>query len=446
MATTLTDALRLVKPGEMVVSLTDILDKLGNKITADERDQLLIAMLSPRREKVQPGDLITTDLVNQILLDISELNRKLLLLQAAQPPAKKGVLIVEPTPTTTLRIGDPLIIRGQGLLVDSLVMIEDQPLGGAFGSPDDSTLTFRAIPPLDIQGGLPTGGKSVALAVSNKLGGYSTTFVLKPILLSKPIGSMVIAVSQKPATGTKFVAGGSYTYKFKITADTKPDLNFRVAVGIGAANWSAVPAQTELFIPAAKDAGTPTVAELSVTVTIWDQAQSSDVGKLYVQLTAIEDSSFIWRSMPDEEIKVDATAVPISKLNLALSKTSAGNAAIRTNPDNSLTALIGPAGGGGGNGELQFIVTRIDGALEPGDYQVNMTKLVAFIGDGTPAKWQATIPSAPDGKVNLSGSAQPLKVSVTGQPGAPNAKLQIELTSISNPSISGADNFNVEIR
>lgn len=446
MATTLESALRLVKPGEMVVSLSDILDKLGNKITAEEKELLLIAMLSQRREKVQPGDLITTDLINQILIDISELNRKLLLLEGTQPPAKKNVHIVDPSPTTTLRIGDPLVIRGQGLLIDSLVTIEDQPLGGALGTPDGSTLTFQAIPPLDIQGGLPTGGKNVTLTVSNRLGGYSTAFVLQPILLSKPIGSMVIALSQKPITGTKFVAGGSYIYKFKITADTKPDLNFRVAVGIGAANWSAVPTQTELFIPAAKDAGTPTVAELSVTITIWDKAQAGDVGKLFIQLTAIEDSSFIWRSTPDEEIKVDATAAPIRKLNLALAKTTAGSAAIRTNADNSLTALIGLAGGGGGTGELQFIVTRIDGAMEPGDYQVNLAKLAALIGDSSPAKWQASIPGAPDGRVNLSGPAQPLRVSVTSQQGAPKAKLQIELTSIKDAMISGADNFNVEIR
>ena len=439
------DLQSLVKSGG-VFTAADLLNKLSDVLTDSQKAQLVSVLAVANNSQVRQGDLITSNFVNNIIFTVNDLNRRLLDIEAAQPPTGKLVLINEPSPTTILRIGEPLIIRGQGLLDDSLVMIENQPLGGAFGSPDDSTLSFRAIPPLDIQGGLPTGGKSVTLAVSNKLGGYSTTFVLKPILLSKPIGSMVIAVSQKPATGTKFVAGGSYTYKFKITADTKPDLNFRVAVGIGAANWNAVPTQTERFIPAAKDAGTPTVGELSVTVTIWDQAQTNDVGKLYVQLTAVEDSTFIWRSMPDEEIKVDATAAPINKLNLALSKTSAGSAAIRTNPDNSLTALIGPVGGGGGTGELQFIVTRIDGALVPGDYQVNMTKLAAFIGDGSPAKWHATISGAPDGKVNLSGSAQPLKVSVTGQPGAPNAKLQIELTSISNTSISGADNFNVEIR
>lgn len=442
MATNLTTAI----PGNMVVPLSAIIDQLKGKLNAADLNALLLAIVSKHKTQVGPGDLITADLINEILFDINDLNRRLLLLEAVQPPEWKDVFIAEPIPTTVLRIGDPLIIRGQGLLDDSLVMIEDQPLGGAVGSQDDRTLTFSAIPPLDIQGGIPSGGKNITLAVSNKLGGYSTTFVLKPIQLTKPEGRMIIAVSEKPPTGTKFVAGESYPYKFKITADTKPDSKFKVEVGIGAANWSAVSTKTEIFIPAAIDSGTPSIAQLAVTVTIWDQAKAGDIGKLFVKLTAIEDSSFVWRSMPDEEIKVDASATPIRNLNLALSKTTAGQAAIRTNQDNSLTALIGPAGGGGGTGELQVTVTRIDGALPAGDYQVDLAKLAAFIGDDLPAKWQASIPGAPDGKINLSGSAQPLRVSVTGQPGGPSVKLQVELTSISNPLISGADNFDVEIR
>jgi len=436
----------VANPGSLVVPLSAIIDQLQGKLSAADLNALLLAIVSKQKAGVAPGDLITADLMNMILNDIDDLNRRLVILEAAQPPEVKNVLIIEPSPATTLRIGDPLIIKGQGLLADSLVTIEDQPIGGAFGSPDDNTLTFHAIPPIDIKGGLPSGGKSVTLAVSNKLGGYSTTFVLKPILLDKPIGSMVIAVSSKPSEGTIFKAGGTYTYKFKITADTKPDLLFRVAVGIGAANWFAIPAQTELFIPAAKDSGTPTVAELAVTVNIWDQAQTGDEGNLYVQLTAIEDSSFIWRSTPDENITVDDPASQIRKLNLAMSETTAGNAAIRTNPDESLTALIGPASGGGGTGELNFTVTNINGAFEPGEYQVDLAKLSAFIGDSAPAQWQAEIPSAPDGKVNLSGSAQPLRVSVTGQQDAPNAKLQLELTSVKNPTTSGAAEFDIEIR
>ena len=288
----------VANPGNMVVPLSAIIDQLEGKLSAADLNALLLAIVTKQKTTVSAGDLITADLMNAILKDIDDLNQRVLTLEAAHPPGGEDVLIIEPSPSTILRIGDPLIIKGQGLLSDSLVTIEDQPLGGAFGSPDNRTLTFHAIPPIDIQGGLPSGGKSVTLAVSNKLGGYSTTFVLKPILLDKPIGSMVIAVSSKPPIGTKFEAGGTYTYKFKITADTKPDLWFRVAVGIGAANWSAKPSQSELFIPAAKDSGTPTVAELAVTVEISDQAQTGDEGNLFVQLTAVEDSSFVCPRLP----------------------------------------------------------------------------------------------------------------------------------------------------
>lgn len=435
-----------ISPGNMVVPLAAIIDRLDGKLSAADLNALLLALVSKRSSEVRPGDLITADLINSILSDIADLNRRLLLLEAGRPPAKKQVLIVSPSPTTTLRIGDPLVIRGEGLRADSLVTIQDQPLAGAFGSPDDSTLSFRAIPPLDIPGGLPSSGKNVQLAVSNELGGFSTTFLLKPFALSKPIGSMTITVSGKPAAGTKFKAGGQYVYRFKITADTKPDLSFKVAVGIGAANWTAVPSQSEIFVPAARDAGTPTVAELAVTVTIGSQAQTGDLGKLYVQLTAKDDQTFTWRSTPDEEIKVDASATPVQKLSFTLSKTAAGSAAIRTNPDNTLTALIGLVGGSGGTGELQFNVARTDGALEAGDYQVDLAKLVAFTGDSVPPKWQASIAGAPDGKVNFSGSAQPLRVSVTAKAGAPNAQLQIAMAKANDASVAGDRSFDVEVR
>ncbi len=430
-------------PGNIVVPLSAIIDQLQGKISAADLNALLLAITSTQVSEVHPGDLITVEFINGLINDIRELDRRVLLLEAGKPPTVKAVSIDEPTTTTVLRIGDPLIIRGQGLLADSLIMIENVVLAGAFGSPDDTTLTIRSIPPLDIQGGLPSAGKSVTLSVSNDLGGTTAKFILRPFVQIQPIGSMVIAQSGGPAAGTIFTRSGSYTFTFRVTADTKPDIRFLVkAEATGQPNWIVQPSQSTLFIPAAQGAGSPTIAEVSVTVGIPNNAVSGDTGKLFIRLTAETDSSFVWRSTPDVVIVIDQSSTQIQKLNLALSKTTAGFAAIRINADNSLTALIGKSDGSGGTGELQFKVTRVDGApLAAGDYQVDMAKLLNL-----PTGWSASIFGAPDGKINLSGSAQPLKVTLTAQNTAGAAKLQVALQSLSDPTVSGLGEFAIEKR
>lgn len=100
MASPLENALRIVKPGEMVVPIADILEKLGNKITATEKEQLLIAILSRRTDRVRPGDVITSDLMNQILADLADLQGRVAALEKSAPVTEKpavGVISVSYT-------------------------------------------------------------------------------------------------------------------------------------------------------------------------------------------------------------------------------------------------------------------------------------------------------------------------------------------------------------
>lgn len=65
--------IQLVRPGEMVVAVSEILDAIGNRITPEEKQKLLLAVLSRRAERVQPGELITADLFNGLLADMADL-------------------------------------------------------------------------------------------------------------------------------------------------------------------------------------------------------------------------------------------------------------------------------------------------------------------------------------------------------------------------------------
>jgi hypothetical protein len=63
-----------LNPGNVVVPLSSIIDRLRGKLSSADIDNLLAALLANRKSQVLPGDLITADLINQILQDIQDLN------------------------------------------------------------------------------------------------------------------------------------------------------------------------------------------------------------------------------------------------------------------------------------------------------------------------------------------------------------------------------------
>jgi hypothetical protein len=435
-------------PGNIVVPLSTILDQLQGKLSGPEIDALLLGIVSRRRERVGPGDLITAELMNQVLADLADLATRVARLEAGGGQApRQGVLIVHPTASTVLRVGDPLVIHGQNLLPGSVVLIENTSVAGIDGSTDNTRLTIPRIPAVDVAGGLPEAGRQVRLTVSNAAGQAVGAFVLRPFELVRPIGSMIIAPFSGPEEGTVFLPGGSYPFVFRVTADTRPDETFQVVANVGRAGWTAVPSQGEIFIPAAVDAHTPTVRSINVEVRIPATASDGETGQLHVTLASRRDPSFVWRSTPDVPIAVRAQAGATRALNLALSDTTAGQAAIRRNPDHTMTPLIGPAGGAGGMGQITLTVTRVDGtALEAGSYTVDTAELSALRGDTTPPRWQARLAGTTGNTVTLGGALDSLNIELTAQAGAPNAVLLVELTRSGDTTVSGYGEFPVELR
>jgi hypothetical protein len=433
-----------VSPGNIVVPLQAIIDQLKTKLTDAEIDAVLFAILSKRKTEVQPGELISYQLINQILTDIADLNIRVAALQVGQPPSHgQGVLIVHPTASTIVRIGEPLVIQGQNLLPNSIVLIENTSIAGVIGSIDNTRLNIASVPPIQVQGGIPEAGKQVLLKVSNGAGNGTTVFVLKPATLVQPIGSMIVAQFSGPTPGTQFTAGGTYNYTFRITADTKPDETYTVSAEIGTAGWTATPSQSEIFIPAAVNAQTPTIVTVGATVQIATNAQSGDEGNLVLRLTSKKDPTFTFRSMPDIPIAVQGTAPAVDKLNLTLSSTTAGQAAIRNNPDGSKTPLIGAQGGGGGTGDIFFTVTRVDGQqVEVGSYTVKLT----VTGDDSSPKWAAGIAGTSGDKVTLGGPSSSVGIELVAQPTAPNITLKVELAKDTDNTMTGSVTLGVERR
>ena len=432
--------------GNTFVKLSDILEQLSGTLSPSQIDDLLYSIISKRKKEVSPGDLITADLMNQVLRDLAVLEAKVAGLSAAQPDLGTGVKITEPTASTIVRVGGPLVIRGRNLLADSSVFIENQPIAEVIGSADATKLTIRQLRSLDLPRGIRDSGVRLQLLVINDAGSDSTEFTLKPGVMTKPIGKIVITPSGGPQAGTKFTKGGSYPFEFKVSADVKPAENYDVSASIGNAAWTATPELSELPIPVAADSRTPAVKSIAVTVKIADDAQSGDSGALTVTLSSKLDSSFSFTSEPAVPIAVNATAAEVPKLGLTLTDETNEAAGIRTNRDGTKTAIIGEADGSGGKGGITILVTRTDNKpFEPGDYKIDLALLKKFVGDDSTPKWSAAVPGVrADGKVKLQGAAITIPVDITAKAGAKNATMILDVVKADDATIAGHAEIKVE--
>ncbi|MER0169348.1 MAG: hypothetical protein DU489_01795 [Nitrosomonas sp.] len=153
-------------PGNIVIPLSAIIEQLQGKISSSEIDTLLLALISKRINEIKPGDLITSDLINQILADIADLNLRVAQLQSQQPATDTAVSIRNIIPSGNLTVGQEIAIEGKNFEFTN---------GNAYvsfgnkivfsfkaGSRDDRLITN--VPDL---GQLPPEGIQIPLTVSN---------------------------------------------------------------------------------------------------------------------------------------------------------------------------------------------------------------------------------------------------------------------------------------
>ena len=222
MASTLESALRLVKPGEMVVSITDILNQLGNKITDAEKQQLLIAILSPRREYVQPGELLTSDLMSQILVDIADLQVAVATLQSATATTLKTPVLISRDPSGDVEVGSKLTLLGVKFRAagsPNTVMLGSVAIT-AFLAEDDTHISFQ-VP--DSFTGLP---RNLSVFVSNTGGGPSQSLAVRVLPKSSVQGGKAVILDQTAALG-KINIGTTYDLKWLIDSQTLLPVSYK---------------------------------------------------------------------------------------------------------------------------------------------------------------------------------------------------------------------------
>lgn len=104
MATSNDELRRAVKPGDIVVSLSEIVNRLQSLVSPGVLDGLLGDIVANRRSEVRPGQVITATLMNQVLRQLESLEVRIANLEARVTIGSR-LELTKIEPSGTLRVG-----------------------------------------------------------------------------------------------------------------------------------------------------------------------------------------------------------------------------------------------------------------------------------------------------------------------------------------------------
>lgn len=224
MSTPLIDTKRTLNTGDLVISVSEIFDRLQTKIDPDTLEAILRDIISRHRRQVRPGELITADLMNQILAQLESLEVRVTKLEAGSSTTPlPSPVITDWQPHDEVQIGRRLDVTGKNF---PTVMKEDSvTLGGQpiqtfiFFSP--TQLSFD-IPPT-VAPGTPT------LKIRNAEGATASQNIHVVAQVEIPHGHMFVNDVTPPRTD-KFEVGKSYTFVFELNSQSIPDEDYTLRI------------------------------------------------------------------------------------------------------------------------------------------------------------------------------------------------------------------------
>ena len=111
MATSNDELRRTVKPGDIVVSLNEIVNRLQSLVSPGVLDGLLSDIVANRRGEVRPGQVITASLMNQVLRQLESLEVRIATLEERSTKANK-LELTNIIPSGILRVGQLVQLKG----------------------------------------------------------------------------------------------------------------------------------------------------------------------------------------------------------------------------------------------------------------------------------------------------------------------------------------------
>ncbi|HEY2031768.1 MAG TPA: IPT/TIG domain-containing protein [Myxococcales bacterium] len=224
----------------------------------------------------QPGDLITSQFVKDLIDELVDLDQRLALLEGLTPGGAGKVAISRIVPDQGI-IGDTIQIQGVnfGLPAENIVVFEGaQPIVPTSGN--DRQLNV-SVPAVNVG---TAGSKTVAVTVtSSGRGSDSASFTVNAAQATIPAGTITVTPGQIPAN---IQPGQTVIFPFTIGASVNMDETFNLVPslpdpGANKTAWTAIvtsdsagqiPIQGPLFIPKPPQGQLQSVAQVFVKLTI----------------------------------------------------------------------------------------------------------------------------------------------------------------------------------
>jgi hypothetical protein len=385
-------------------------------------------------DKVQAGDLITSDFMNKLIDVCVDLQGRVSKLETPTI-TPTGTQINALLPSGDKHIGDTLYIIGQGFDAPqgTIVTIDSIGVTPTFGADKDHELIVT-IP--NVQG-VTAAGKTVTLLVSNTKGTDMQDFVVFPAVATIPQGQLFVNLSQKPSD-PQLLPSQSYVFVYTVQALTDLDETYVVSATMST-GWA---------VQVVNDAGNPlSLAEISlpsapapagatqtvrVRVTIPAGTVTGTTGTLRVTVTSKRNPTGLVGRSGGEILTVGAA--PPSPLPIAITL----NNVVRTNAaqPSAVTGTDGRVRIGAGPNYYRFGF----GA----SIKANTVYTVQITPPSDP-RWTASFSNtAAETSRNIgpvsSDTSQPIFVFLRADAGAPDTTLTLRVTSTTDATQTGQMN------
>ena len=428
MSTQFGDGKRTLSTGDLVISVSEIFDRLQTQVDPRILDQLLRDILAGRRQQVRPGELITADLINQILAELESLNVRVTRLEAGGGVVPNiGPPVITGLDPTSVRVQRPLRILGRNFgTPSSNVVTIDGVQVRQFKDGSGDTLLIIDVPVIL---GVPETGKTVTLSVSNPIGFTQTSLVVLPAEQTTPEGSLFVTLSQSPSD-PQLLEGQSYTFVFAVKAFSNMEEVFSltpiVSTGWAAAivdvsNTPISPA--EVRIPRS-DPPVGTTRDVRVRVTIPVGTAPGTTAQLRLGVGSKRNPIGFNSTSGGDTLAVGEPPPPPPRVTISFSAALAPTGAPPATKDAS-NVLVIPTAGAGITYRIDFSVMNQD----PGNYNLTLT-----LPGGL---WTTRIESGSSTGPLTANQGRLVNLSLSAQAGAAPATLILRATKSDDPTIFG---------
>ncbi len=248
----LTPPITTAKSGDIVVPISQIVDLLKSKLSQSDIDTLLSALLAGTGpQQVRPGDLITSDLINWVLAQISDLETRVAFLEGSVGKDGDVVIISLDPAGGNVKPGDTLKVNGknfqftQGLC---RVFIDKYQVGFQPGSTDQQLILTVPQQITDI----PASGRPALLTVSNNQSSAQAILFLRPAIAL--IGFFDLNEMDSKPSGATPKGGQPFTMVFQVASHVSLDTDVQVSAVVSgpsnAGDWKPIrilnPDETEI--------------------------------------------------------------------------------------------------------------------------------------------------------------------------------------------------------